>query len=425
MVDEVAVPAPGDRLVGSPVWRRLLLPRNRSVWVKWAYLPLGAVVAAAVHRSVPGPVALLDIALVWVVAEHLAYQARYLVNDLRDRVADAGHPAQQRRRRLPAVLSGPQLALAWGSVGVRIVLAVLVGVLWLEGPPREAALGFLVGLAVITAVYEVGRDRVRRRAVDPGGRGALGLALPVLLAVPLGYGLRVGAGYHALAPSGPDLEGGVLVSAVLLLQTACVLLAWTLEGTAFLGGFPHAPTYDPGLRRRAHVGVLLVHAGALARDALPGPVDGAGSAVVARDRPVRGRGAPCAWDAAAAGAVLLSVALVALVVRPTWLQVAVLAGGLLAAAAPLLARWVVRPATWLGGDALAVCVGVEVAALFATAAAVLLVQPAAAWLLVVPGVTWLQWAGLRASSWQRGVGPLSLLRRPWRFWRGAEPLVRT
>jgi len=228
--------------------------------------------------------------LVWVVAEQLGYQARYLANDLRDRTADEVHPAAAQRGRLPGGLARRHVRVLWASVLGRLAVALGLALL-LDGPAREAALGFLLGLVVVTAAYEAGRDRVRRQAVAPGTSAALGLALPVVASVPLGYGLRVAAGHHAATVDGWEVEGVLLVLTVLLLQTACVLLAWTLEGTAFLGSFPLARRYDVSLQRLAHVGLLLVHAGALHRAATAVParelrVEGEPTrVVVARDRP--------------------------------------------------------------------------------------------------------------------------------------------
>lgn len=400
-------------------WRRLLLPRNRSVWIKWVWLPLGAAVAVAASGRPPSLRTVLEVVVVWVVAEHLAYQARYLANDLRDRAADEAHPAAAQRRRLPGGLTRGQVRVLWGSVAFRVLLAVVVPLLVLTGPARTAALAFLAGLAVVTAVYEVGRDRVRRRAVRPGAPGALGLALPVLAGVPLGYGLRVGAGYHAAAADGLDGVGVLLVLTVLLLQTAGVLLAWTLEGTAFLDAFPRAHRYDPGLERLAHVGLLLVHAGALDRSARPraGPSlgDAPTEVVVARDRPAQHGSRALVWDAAAALAAVGAVLTVAAGAgtRAAWW--ALLPAALLLASAPWVARAVVARGggtggTWLGGGALAVAVRLEAVVLLAVVVVTALLAPHAVWLLVVPVVTTSQWAALRASSWAQGVGPRTVAR---------------
>jgi hypothetical protein len=401
-------------------WRRLVLPRNRSVWVKWGYLPLGAVAALAVGGRAPSARTLLEVLAVWVVAEHLGYQARYLANDLRDRAADEAHPARAQRRRLPGGLTRTHVGLLWASVAARLVLALAVALL-LDGAAGEAALGFLAGLLVITLAYELGRDRVRRATVAPGGAGALGLALPVLTAVPLGYGLRVGAGYHSAAADGLDAVGVLLVGTVLLLQTACVLLAWTLEGTAFLGSFPAADRYDAALQRLAHIGVLLVHAGALDRGAVPVPADdlapdgGPVRAVVARDRPARSGSQVRAWDVAASAALATSVLTVAVAADSSALRGLLAAGGLLLAAAPWLGRSLVArghgpDGTWLGSGALAATVRVEALAVLVVGLSVVVLEPRSSWLVLLPVVTALQWASVRASSWVVGVGPGTAVR---------------
>lgn len=400
-------------------WRRLLLPRNRSVWIKWVWLPLGAAIAVAASGRLPSLRTVLEVVVVWVVAEHLAYQARYLANDLRDRAADEAHPAAAQRRRLPGGLTRGQVRVLWGSVAFRVLLAVVVPLLVLTGPARTAALAFLAGLAVVTAVYEVGRDRVRHRTVRPGAPGAVGLALPVLASVPLGYGLRVGAGYHAAAADGLDGVGVLLVLTVLLLQTAGVLLAWTLEGTAFIDAFPHARRYDPGLERLAHVGLLLVHAGALDRSARAGGDDAGVAAptdvVVARDRPARNGSHVRVWDVAAALAAVCSALTVAAGAGSEALWWLLVPAALLLASAPWLARAVVGRSggtggTWLGGGALAVAVRLEAVVLLGVVVVTALRAPLAVWLLVVPVVTTSQWAALRASSWAQGVGPRTVAR---------------
>lgn len=222
-----ARPAPGVAASRRTFWTRLLLPRFRDVVFKWAFLPTGALVAVSVGgHSLTGR-DVVQLLLLWVVVEQLAYQARYLVNDLRDRVTDAQHPADAQKSRLAFPMTPARLVGTWASVAARLVLALLISVLVLDGTFGEAALGFIVLLLPVSALYEAARDRIRREDAEPASLRARTLALPVLLSVPLGYGLRVWAGYHALKPpADPWWHVGLLVVTALLLQLATVMLGW-------------------------------------------------------------------------------------------------------------------------------------------------------------------------------------------------------
>ncbi len=445
---------------------RLLLPRGREQVWKWTLIPVGAALALGVRASWPSAGEVAALVLVWLVAEQLGYQARYQLNDLRDRAADAAHPAGAARGRLSFPFTPLRAALVWGSVAVRAVLAVALTALVLDGAPQEAAAWFLVVMVVSSAAYEAARERVRREVVVPGTARAAALGVPVLLVVPVGYGLRVWAGYHALRPEGGPVTPAVLVvAAVLCLFTASTLLAWALEGTSFLrpadgpggsgpgdggpgdggpgdggpgdggpGDGGPGVRVDPALGQRAHIALLVAHAGLLERLGPPTghpavtdrPAGGRPAPepvrlVLARDRPAAGARSVLAWDLAAAAAVALAHAVVVAASGARGAAaLGLLALGALSAAAPLVARavrppgpgpWDRRP-SWLGGGALAVTVAVELTVLAVLVAALAAVAPRG--LLVVWFVAFVlfQWGATRASSYVRGFGPLSLVRRP-------------
>ena len=398
--------------------RRLLLPRGLETLNKWLLLPVGGLVAVSQMGALPPARLLAQAALLWLVVEQLAYQARYQLNDLRDRRADNAHPEKRSRGRLAMPWTRCRAALVWGSVAVRVVLAVLLVATVLDGRPQQAGAVFLLLMVPISAAYEAARERMRRSPVDLDGPGVRGHALPVLLVVPLGYGLRVWTGYHALAApdAGPALAV-LLVLAVIAVYTGSVLLAWALEGSSFV--LPDA-TLRPGLGAKAHLALLVRHTGLL--DVVPATLSrpAATSLVLARDRPARGPLDMKAWDLAAAVALPLGYAVAAAGVDADRLTTAVLA---LAAATgvvlPLALRiwapgppvWDTRP-SWLGAGGLARTVAVEVAALGLAAAVVLVHDAPQGRLLWLPAFFLFVTGAVRTSSRVRGFGPLSMIKRP-------------
>ncbi len=440
MLDALRAPAPPDRAALAATRRhlvaRLLVPRGREQLWKWVLIPVGAALAAAVHGTPPSLRDVAAVVLVWLVAEQLGYQARYQLNDLRDRAADAAHPAGLARGRLSFPWTPLRAALVWGSVAARAATAVGVTALVLDGTPQEAAAWFLVVMVLTSAAYEAVRERVRREVVAPGTARARALGVPVMAVVPLGYGLRVWAGYHTLRPEGAELAPVVLVvAAVLCLYTASTLLAWALEGTSFLRARPGGGVdVEPSLGARAHIAVLVEHAGLLHRgDPAPDDRTGAGGVpvpsrlVLARDRPVR-EGAPLlVWDVAAAAAVALAHAVVAVGSGVGGAAaVALVLTGAVSTAAPLIARRLRRPGltrggpwderpSWLGAGALAATVAVEVGALVVLVVVLAVTAPGGLWLVWFVAFVLFHWGATRASSYERGFGPLSLVRRPLRW----------
>ncbi|MEJ5945012.1 hypothetical protein WDZ17_06840 [Pseudokineococcus basanitobsidens] len=399
---------------------RLLLPRAREVVLKLPLVPLGALTALVAREHLPGPAELGQLLVLWVLVELLAYQARYQLNDLRDRAADAAHPESAHRGRLSFPWTPLRAAAVWGSVVVRVVLSVLLAVA-LPGAPGEAALAFLVLLVLVSGGYELVRERIRRApAVDPTGPRARSLGVPVLLFVPLGYGLRVWTGYHAAAAGElPARLGVLLVVTLLATYTASVLTAWVLEATTFLGerGAPPAA----GLGRRAHVALLLHHAGLLRVEGRSERARPADELVVARERPARSALDLKAWDAAGAAALLAAYAAVGVgggADGTGWAVLAV-AGVVSAAAPPVLhlrsragvGGWDGRP-PWLAPRSLAAVVAVEVTALVVAAVVLLLHDAPQARLLWLVAFVLFQVGSTRTSSYRRGFGPLSLVRRP-------------
>lgn len=411
--------------------RRLLLPRGVELFFKWAVLPVGALAALSARAAPPSARELGQLLLLWIVAEQLVYQARYQLNDLRDRRTDALHPGRAQRGRLSFPWTRTRAVAVWGTVVFRLVLAVVLVVAVLDGRPQQAGAVFLVLVLVISLAYEAARERVRREPVDPMSSRARNLGLPVLVLVPLGYGLRVWTGFHAVG-GGAATAGlaTLLVLAVLSLYTGTVLLSWAIEGTSFVR---RDGTVEPQLGKRAHLALVVRHARLLdpaePTPARPSPTQ----LVLARDRPARGRADLRIWDAAAGTALVLSYAVAAYGVDAGPATTAGLVGaGLVSALLPLLLRgalsrppgpWDAR-APWLGNRTLATTAAVELGVLLLAVLVLLVRDPAHARLLWFPAYVLFQAASVRASSSVRGYGPLSLVRRPLAWARRrARPVV--
>ena len=390
-----------------------------ELFFKWLLLPVGALVALTARAELPSAGELGQLLLLWFVAEQLAYQARYQLNDLRDRRTDALHPASTQRGRLSFPWTRTRATAVWSSVALRILLAVVLVATVLTGRPQQAGAVFLVLVAVVSLAYEAARERVRREPVDPRSSRARSLGLPVLALVPLGYGLRVWTGFHALGGEEATASlAALLVLAVLSLYTGTVLLSWALEGTSFVR--PDG-TVEPQLGKRAHLALLVRHSRLLdpaePTPGRPSPTQ----LVLARDRPGRGRMDLRIWDATAGVALLLSYAVAAYGAEADPATTAgLLSAGLVSVLLPLLLRgtlsrppgpWDARP-PWLGNHALAVTVAVEVAVLLLAVLGVLVHDAAQARLLWLPAYVLFQAGSLRASSYTRGFGPFSLVRRP-------------
>lgn len=409
------------RSTRGQVVSRALMPRAREVLLKLPLVPLGAAVAVVAEGRLPTAALLGQLVVLWLLVEVLAYQARYQLNDLRDRAADAAHPEKTHRGRLTFPWTPLRAAVVWGSLVARVVLAVGLAV-WLPGAAGQAAVAFLVLLVLVSGTYEVCRERIRRGPdVAPGSTDARRLGLPVLLCIPLGYGLRVWAGYHAASQGElPAVLGLLLVVTVLATYTATVCTAWALEATTFLRGRGEPPS--AGLQRRAHVGLLLQHAGLLRAEGTTAAVPAEpASLVVARDRPASSWADWKVWDVAGALAVLGAYATVAVGGGAGPLAAVVLGtAGVVSAAAPTVLHLRSRPgggawdgrAPWLAPGSLAVVVAVEVGALVVAAAVLLLTAPAQARLLWLVVFVLFQVGSIRTSSYRRGFGPLSTVRRP-------------
>ena len=142
--------------------------------------------------------------------------------------------------------------------------------------------------------------------------------------------------------------------------------------------------------------------------------------MLARDRPARGRLDLKVWDSAAGLALPSGYAVAAIGVGADRLTVTVLTlAGAATVLVPLALRlrapgppvWDARP-SWWGEGGLARTVVVELAVLAIALSVVILHDPAQARLLWLPAFFLFVNGSVRTSSFVRGFGPLSMVKRP-------------
>lgn len=205
-----------------------------------------------------------SVALVVVIVEYLVYQGRYTWNDLRDLPHDVRHPRKLQRRRIPVPISRGELRVLWVSIPVKLVLATVIV---RQTAPQHAGRFLLAGAAVWMSAltYEGLRQtsQTRNRTVlDPSTKA---LSFAVCVVVGAGYAIRVVTALEVGSDGRIPFEVSVLFGATLWLsQVATVAMAWVLEGAEFLHRDEAHGTgmkYDPALRAKAHLGLMLFQAG--------------------------------------------------------------------------------------------------------------------------------------------------------------------
>ena len=197
------------------------------------------------HLLLPG--------LIFLVAfEAVAYQARYIWNDLRGLQQDSAHPAAEGRGRMPIVQDvRTTVRLATTSILARLALAaILIG--FLSPANRIAAGSFILAIAILAVVYEVLRDMTETKRTQRRQPARLGLRETLLyFVVAQGYGVRALAG--AWFGSGGRIGLGLLASSlyvtVAALNLTGCLRVWVFEsGRVENNGYPV---------ERSHVACLL------------------------------------------------------------------------------------------------------------------------------------------------------------------------
>jgi hypothetical protein len=209
----------------------LLVPRPKDL-VKAVVLPLTFALGAAAAGGVTAS-QVWRAALVWLVLELLAYQARYQWNDIRGFAADQAHPDRAARGRLPGPLERARLHVgaSFAVAATRMLLAV--GIALVVPEVRTVLLASILGVFGVGFVYE------HVRSVATGRTATMPVELrPWLIAL----WIAVGAGYAVRGMTGLALAvelGGhpaLVVAATLAMWALGVVFVtcrWAIEASCF------------------------------------------------------------------------------------------------------------------------------------------------------------------------------------------------
>lgn len=218
----------------------VVLPRPQEELLKAAIIPGAVAVVWWMTPELPRPDGwLLPTTAFWLVFELLVYQARYLLNDVRDRHVDA--LASTEKRRFPASLRNDPEAIgaAFVSFVVRIVGAALVVGTALPIDQWRWAwhTAFLVAVLVIAVPYERFRGLCTARATDGSPTDVRDrFAKAIIAVVALGYGLRIVVGAWLAGIHPGSMPDAVAILTLLFVGgaafgTAFVAATWALEST--------------------------------------------------------------------------------------------------------------------------------------------------------------------------------------------------
>jgi hypothetical protein len=212
----------------------LLLPRNQEELLKALFIPISFLIGRMLAPRLPS----LTAGTLWylfgflLTFEFLVYQARYLLNDVRDRRVDCSNSLSKRRFPCSRVDDPVGLMTAFMSFVARLAFALLlVGCVFpLENGRWVWHLGFLIGVLLIAAPYETARSKCVAAAKAGSSSRTERWAKAVVGIVGLGYGLRAVVGLWLAGVEG--IVALVLVAvAGSLFGSTFVALAWALEST--------------------------------------------------------------------------------------------------------------------------------------------------------------------------------------------------
>ena len=239
------------RAVGRPLSSYLISPRIAE-WVK-ALFPLGGAALGAIsstHGVEPWHVLLFVAAL-----EGLAYQARYLLNDLRNITEDARHLGSLDRGRFPVFLlwedgrATPKVD--WGKTRGRVAFGALDFVIRLSS---VAAIGLVVptirpylwgataGLFAVAIPYEILRSKATpdhaAGASQPVAQSVTRISVrtaAIYALVGIGYVVRVLAGL-LLGASGDVPLAALIIAGIFTgsFGIMFVTMTWALESSSFV-----------------------------------------------------------------------------------------------------------------------------------------------------------------------------------------------
>lgn len=403
---------PARRSPDRSLGRYLLMPRPNDFIIKAVLLHGVATAFGIVLLRVREPArfnlshGLRSGAALIIGFEFLVYQARYMLNDWRGRHSDADHFASVTRARVRNLHRLRRARLFWLGLVVRLVVGAVLPFLLL--PVRRAGLVLaLCGAAWGAAwIYESLRSRTVVRATE-SKPSLLLRSLPLHLFVGVSYGLRAAAGLW-FGTDGLIADGVLVVLGIgfYLVGVMSVTMAWALEGatgTRLLDGTLHV--HRALFKDKSHVVALGVVAKSLSGPNWPTTE----SDDCDEDLPyiAERTGLRSIWNVAAvAAAAVCGAGGAALTSWPAEFDGLAIAGGMVGAAAGLVA------VCSTGVRALSLLVlAAATAALVADRGPTALFGAAAPVLAIV---TYLQ---IRALSYSRTV---SYLRELAAMWAGAQ-----
>jgi hypothetical protein len=221
----------------------LLLPRNQEELLKGLFIPICVVIGRILAPGIPAwrwgvqdwdgsRSSFWHVVLFFLVFEFLVYQARYLLNDVRDRYIDSGKKLS--KERFPSAWLDRDkkeefaLKAALGSLLARVMLAgLLVGcILPFKNLMWAWHAGFLLGVFLIAGLYETVKNKCN---VVPESRLTF-WSEALTAVVGAGYGLRSAVG---LWLAGIDDIGALSLVALggSLFGSMFVSLTWALESS--------------------------------------------------------------------------------------------------------------------------------------------------------------------------------------------------
>lgn len=212
----------------------LLLPRNREDLVKTLFIPASFLIGILLSRGITqlNSDRFWNFVCFFLIFEFLIYQARYLLNDIRDREIDCSENLW--KRRFPKSLVNDTVALnaALLSFLTRLLVAALLVVYVL--PTQNSIwlwhVSFLTSIFLIAVPYESVRSKCNQAAKNDSRSSTLIWSLVLILLVGLGYGLRSVVGLW-LAGVNDKLSLILLAVGASLFGIAFVSLTWALEST--------------------------------------------------------------------------------------------------------------------------------------------------------------------------------------------------
>ena len=198
--------------------RYIALPRPSDVIAK---APIHAFAFTISSAVVGGTIDGWRIFWFTIVLELVVYQARYVVNDLRDRNLDHKDSYAGRRMRLGPDRSDFNTALL--AIAVRAV-ALIVAWFSLDEELRPTLATSTTIVVAAAVVYEYGRT-LGKRTKEADRKRAVRI---VIATVGIGYGLRVGAGFHLGGLDTLRVGSGAIFG--YLFGLMFVVMSWALEG---------------------------------------------------------------------------------------------------------------------------------------------------------------------------------------------------